>query len=566
MASVTSLDHDVRKLRLDRYTPAAANEVRSWIEAMLGERLAPGDLMDALKDGTALCKLVNRAVSPGVRFKTSNMPFVQMENISHFLAACEAPPLSLPAHDRFLTVDLYDGKDPAQVLQCLAAFSRTANAINPGKFPYALGGRTKASSMSPQGTGSSAGARSPASAAAATRTRGISAASSNPPEFAFNSLNRAVYTDSGRKSPVKPSSTTSLGRGGLATGGTVSSWSTKTDQGTTAPAWNIHQYGYMGGASQGKLGVAFGARRQITSPAPEVPSLAEKEKRLREKMEQEQRQREAEAEQARLEEEQARREEQQRWEEETRRLREKEAADARREQEERRLRLERETAAAQEREAAQARERSRHRATSDARLNGQFLSQYQADQARPATSSQTAAAREAQRIAELERQVKELQRQHQPGYQVRGLNQRRLLAHSQTLPPRPLLPTSQAQTAPAVSSPPTRQPRTPPLHTPNPPRLNLGKPQGRAANPSQQAAPRAGAGHPTQKETAAASRNLAEGSKPGQSWDVNQYGYVGGDNLNRGGLGLGGLGSGGARRQVVGADPGKRPLGPRPPR
>ena len=56
MASVTSLDKDMRKLRMDRYTPQAANEVRSFIEESLGERLAGGDLLDALKDGVALCK------------------------------------------------------------------------------------------------------------------------------------------------------------------------------------------------------------------------------------------------------------------------------------------------------------------------------------------------------------------------------------------------------------------------------------------------------------------------------------------------------------------------------
>jgi hypothetical protein len=56
MASVTSLDKDMRKLRMDRYTPQAANEVRSFIEESLGERLASGDLLDALKDGVALCK------------------------------------------------------------------------------------------------------------------------------------------------------------------------------------------------------------------------------------------------------------------------------------------------------------------------------------------------------------------------------------------------------------------------------------------------------------------------------------------------------------------------------
>lgn len=43
-------------MRLDKYTPAAANEARSWIEGILGERLAPGDLCEALKDGVALCK------------------------------------------------------------------------------------------------------------------------------------------------------------------------------------------------------------------------------------------------------------------------------------------------------------------------------------------------------------------------------------------------------------------------------------------------------------------------------------------------------------------------------
>lgn len=56
MASVSSLDKDLRNLRLGRYTPEAAQEVRSWIEEILGERLVPGDLLNALKDGIALCK------------------------------------------------------------------------------------------------------------------------------------------------------------------------------------------------------------------------------------------------------------------------------------------------------------------------------------------------------------------------------------------------------------------------------------------------------------------------------------------------------------------------------
>ena len=55
MASVTSLDKDLRKLRLGKYTLAAENEARSWIEDVLGIRLPPGDLLEGLKDGVALC-------------------------------------------------------------------------------------------------------------------------------------------------------------------------------------------------------------------------------------------------------------------------------------------------------------------------------------------------------------------------------------------------------------------------------------------------------------------------------------------------------------------------------
>ena len=56
MASVTSVDKDLRQMRLDKYTPAAANEARKWIEDTLGERLPTSDLLEGLKDGVALCK------------------------------------------------------------------------------------------------------------------------------------------------------------------------------------------------------------------------------------------------------------------------------------------------------------------------------------------------------------------------------------------------------------------------------------------------------------------------------------------------------------------------------
>jgi hypothetical protein len=64
MASVTSLDKDMRKLRMDRYTPQAAKEIREFIEAALGECMPTDDLMKDLKDGVALCKYDFYSVFP----------------------------------------------------------------------------------------------------------------------------------------------------------------------------------------------------------------------------------------------------------------------------------------------------------------------------------------------------------------------------------------------------------------------------------------------------------------------------------------------------------------------
>ena len=43
-------------MRLSRYTPQAAAEVRDWIEEMLHEKLPSQDLLEGLKNGVALCK------------------------------------------------------------------------------------------------------------------------------------------------------------------------------------------------------------------------------------------------------------------------------------------------------------------------------------------------------------------------------------------------------------------------------------------------------------------------------------------------------------------------------
>jgi hypothetical protein len=342
---------------------------------------------------------------------------MQMENISLFLSACQNPPFNLQSHDVFLTVDLYESKDPAQVLQCLGAFSRAAHRISPSNFPNPVGGKSRSGVLSPQGTGTG------------NRGRGVSNASNT--SSTYNSAPRPVSSltptrtgepTSGRWSPTK--------KDGPLSSSSVSSWSKKSDEGATSPAWNIAQYGYMGGASQGSLGVSFGGRRQITSAGPYVPNMADKEKKRKEKEAEEERLRmQADEEERRqreeqgAEEERARIAEEQRWAEETRKLREKERQKAEEEkrkweEEERRWKLEEERRQQEERdaEARLQEERKRARGNSDARLRGQFLSQYQAENGMSRENSYSNNGPESSRVKELERKL-ELARERERQYE-----------------------------------------------------------------------------------------------------------------------------------------------------
>ncbi|KAL1310731.1 hypothetical protein AAFC00_000985 [Neodothiora populina] len=451
MASVTSLDQDMRNLRLSRYTPQSANEAREWIESALGETLPPGDLLqNVLKDGVVLCKLVNLVLPPpGIKFKKSGMPFIQMENISNFLRACSSPPLNMHSHDRFLTVDLYESKDPAQVLQTIMAFSRVAHELNPDRFPTTIGPSKKAGALSP--SGSSTLGRN-----ASTNSQNYSTTPSklSPAVGSARPLSPALTGGSNASNATNSSLKSSSG--------TVSSWSRKGDQGTTNPAWNIHQYGYMGGASQGNQGVAFGARRQITTAAPHVPSLAEKERKRKEKEAEEARLR-LEAEEAerkrRVEsdahEEQERAAEEQKWEQETNRVREEQRKRLEQqkkewEDQERKWQAEEEARLKEEAEAQKhaTKTNPRSRATSDARLTGQFLSQYQAEQAAaqaplvpPRSPREQEDTPEKRRVRELEKQLEEArerERQYQREREERARQDiHRLTGDSVPRPPSP---------------------------------------------------------------------------------------------------------------------------------
>lgn len=589
--------------------------------------------------------------------------------------------MNMPSHDRFLTVDLYESKDPAQVLQCLSAFSRVANNINPANFPTTIGPRRGGSNpMSPTTTGPTARTNGGLSSPGFGRSRGISNTSNTSGSATFNPLSRP--TERALSPALTGGSASSKATDGVTKSptGPVSSWSKKNDEGITAPAWNIHQYGYMGGASQGNQGISFGARRQITSAGPHVPSLAEKERKRREKEAEDERlrllaeetenkrriEREAEEERARIEEEQ-------RWEEESQRQREEEQRRLEKqkrewEEQEKRWKLEEEQRLREEKEAEERieKETRRKRANSDARLKGQFLSQYQAEQVSKSPRSRRNSQNdpeynaERERVHELERQLeeaKERERQYQLEREerLRDDERRKMRSRSKSRSgrdrsrsrpqppprapspkdsdvswaadereylrqqwndhkstPRPLPDPASAAAPPSLPVRPLPEPSARPL--PDPANYTSSKsnvPQSRtdrflASNPppvaakpathfpseigltsiSERAAEDARRTASQQKTKAGgwASKSLLEremerererqrewedsqraaqnaprdpnaGTGEGQSWDVNQYGYMGGDSQNKPGAGIGF----GGRRQIIGP----RPLGPR---
>jgi len=113
---------------------AAANaglerECKEFIEALVGKDLPPeGSLQEALKDGVVLCTVAN-AILPGVCPKPSEskMAFKQMENISHYCAACTK--LGVPKFSLFQTVALYENQDMNAVLVNIVALGSAAQKV-----------------------------------------------------------------------------------------------------------------------------------------------------------------------------------------------------------------------------------------------------------------------------------------------------------------------------------------------------------------------------------------------------------------------------------------------------
>ncbi|KAL4132213.1 hypothetical protein QTP88_009414 [Uroleucon formosanum] len=102
-------------------------EAQQWIEAVTGEKFAPGLPFElALRDGVLLCKLMNK-LAPGIipKINTSGGDYKMMDNISQFQKACIQ--YGVPDVDLFQSVDLFEQKNIYRVTMTIFAIGRTAH-------------------------------------------------------------------------------------------------------------------------------------------------------------------------------------------------------------------------------------------------------------------------------------------------------------------------------------------------------------------------------------------------------------------------------------------------------
>jgi len=116
------MDAELKAKAEANYDPALEEAVKKWITSETGHSWS-GSFQGDLKSGVLLCNLINK-LHPGKvgKINSGNAPFIQMENIAAFLAACKS--VGLATHELFQTVDLYDGANMLAVLITLAALKR----------------------------------------------------------------------------------------------------------------------------------------------------------------------------------------------------------------------------------------------------------------------------------------------------------------------------------------------------------------------------------------------------------------------------------------------------------
>jgi len=119
------LQIQLTKHRMRENLELLQKKAKAWIEAVTEEKFMKDRFGESLRSGVLLCKLVNIIEPDSVkRVNTFTSPFMQMENINHFLEACEK--IGVPIRDLFSTSDLYERRNLGLVAHTIYALAKVA--------------------------------------------------------------------------------------------------------------------------------------------------------------------------------------------------------------------------------------------------------------------------------------------------------------------------------------------------------------------------------------------------------------------------------------------------------
>ncbi|KAK2961247.1 putative Rac guanine nucleotide exchange factor B [Blattamonas nauphoetae] len=130
------LDKEAAQKTISKLSNEDIQKVTKWIEGVIKR---PGDcgsqtLGQWLHSGIVLCEVIN-AIKPGmIKIHTKSMPFMQMENITHYCDACRT--LGVGDYNNFRTDDLYEEHNMQQVVQNIMGLARAAKSVPGFSGPF----------------------------------------------------------------------------------------------------------------------------------------------------------------------------------------------------------------------------------------------------------------------------------------------------------------------------------------------------------------------------------------------------------------------------------------------
>ena len=113
--------------------PAAVahqNEVRAWIEALIGAQLPCQDFFSCIRDGKVLCRVAKLLVPEEEDVDPEDL--LILENVDRFLQAAKV--LGVPESMMFEPEDLFERKNLPKIVDCLGSLQQLAPAAASSSF------------------------------------------------------------------------------------------------------------------------------------------------------------------------------------------------------------------------------------------------------------------------------------------------------------------------------------------------------------------------------------------------------------------------------------------------